>query len=37
MPGFETLDQAISQGEAQAPILPAEVEFQDPWADEIAL
>src|SRR6185437_5248076 len=37
MPGFETLDQAISQGEAQAPILPAEVEFQDPWADEVAL
>src|SRR6185312_12681090 len=35
--GFETLEQAIPSGEAQADILPAQVEFQDPWADEVAL
>lgn len=37
MAGFENLEQAIQTGEAQAPILPEEVQFQDPWADEIAL
>src|SRR5579859_1774440 len=37
MSGFEALDQAIQTGEALAPILPAEAEFKDPWADEVAL
>lgn len=37
MPGLEILDQSIPEGVAQEPILPDEVEFQDPWADEIAL
>lgn len=37
MSGFETLEQATPTGEALAQILPAQVEFQDPWADEVAL
>lgn len=37
MSGLETLEQAIPAGEALAQILPEQVEFQDPWADEVAL
>lgn len=37
MSGFESLQQAISPGEAHEPILPESVEFQDPWDDKTAL
>lgn len=37
MSGFEALDQAVDLGAALAPVLPHEVEFQDPWADDVAL
>lgn len=39
MPGFENLPQAIPQGLAQQPILPADVRFDDEgeWTDETAL
>lgn len=35
--GFETLEQAIQPGEAQAPVTAEQAEFTDPWADEVAL
>lgn len=35
--GFETLEQAIQSGEAQAPVTAAQTEFVDTWADEVAL
>src|SRR6185437_5615044 len=37
MPGFENLEEAIQPGEALAQILPSQVEFSDPWTDEVAL
>jgi len=37
MPGFENLPEAIQPGEALAQILPSQVEFSDPWTDEVAL
>lgn len=37
MSGFESLPHAIALGAAEAPVLAAEVQFVDPWADETAL
>src|SRR5260221_191824 len=37
MAGFEVLEQSIPLGTAQAPILPEEAKFDDPWDDATAL
>lgn len=37
MPGFEQLEQAIPLGTAMAPLMESDVEFVDPWRDEVAL
>jgi hypothetical protein len=37
MAGFEVLEQAIQLNDAQQPLTPKQVEFSDPWSDEVAL
>src|SRR2546429_1504981 len=37
MAGLETLEQAISESQAQQPVTAEQVEFTDPWDDSTAL
>jgi hypothetical protein len=37
MAGLESLDKAVQLGEALAPVLPEETQFEDTWSDEVAL